>query len=93
MVVFNRRRIKSIDCKLIGVLIEDALRAKTVEQLNDDNFIFIRRAVDTQERARLYIRKQKRSQQRKGLAEAHEPLSEADFYEKSQARKRNKNTV
>ena len=46
MVVFNRRRIKSIDCKLMGVLIEDALRAKTVEQLNDDNFIFIRRAVD-----------------------------------------------
>ena len=46
MVVFNKRRIKSIDCKLVSVLIEDSLRAKTVDKIGDDNFIFIRRAVD-----------------------------------------------
>ena len=46
MVVFNKRRIKSIDCKLMSVLIEDALRAKTVEKISDENYIFIRRAVD-----------------------------------------------
>jgi hypothetical protein len=53
MVVFNKRRTKSIDCKLLSVLVEDALRAKTVEKLGDDNFIFVRRAVDTKERARI----------------------------------------
>ena len=53
MVVFNKRRTKSIDCKLMSVLVEDALRSKTVEKLGDDNFIFIRRAVDTKERARI----------------------------------------
>lgn len=53
MVVYNKRRTKSIDCKLLSVLVEDALRAKTVEKLGDDNFIFIRRAVDTKERARI----------------------------------------
>ena len=46
MVVFNKRRIKSIDCKLMSVLIEDALRAKAVEKIADDNYIFIRRAVN-----------------------------------------------
>jgi len=55
-VVHNKRRIKSIDCKLLSALVEDALRAKTVEKLSDDNFIFIRRAVDKKERARIQER-------------------------------------
>ena len=67
MVVYNRRRIKSIDCKLMSVLIEDALRAKTVEKLADDNFIFIRRAVDTKERARIQERQAARAAVDKGL--------------------------
>ena len=93
MVVFNKRRIKSIDCKLMSVLIEDALRAKTVEKLADDNFIFIRRAVDTKERARIQERQAARAQVDKNLPYAENPLTNADFEDKLDSLKRSKHAM
>lgn len=93
MVVYNRRRIKSIDCKLMSVLIEDALRAKTVEKLADDNFIFIRRAVDTKERARIQERQAARAAVDKGLQYAENPLTNADFEDKLDSLKRSKHAM
>lgn len=91
MVVYNKRRMKAIDCKLVSALVEDALRAKTVEKLADDNFIFIRRAVDTKERARLQERKVNRARREKGIAE--DPLTDRDFEQKAEAVKRMKHAT
>ena len=52
-IVFKKQRVKSIDCKVMSVLMEDVLRQKVMAKVEDDNFIFIRRAVDVKSRARL----------------------------------------
>ena len=52
-IVYKKQRVKSIDCKIMSVLLEDVLRAKVIDKVEDDNFIFIRRAVDVKSRARL----------------------------------------
>ena len=45
-VIFNNQRVKSIDCAVMSVLLQDVIRHKTVSKIEDENFIFIRRAVD-----------------------------------------------
>lgn len=93
MVVFNKRRVKSIDCKLMSTLLEDAIRAKTVEKLADDNFIFIRRAVDTKERARLQERAAYKKQREEQGHFGDNPMGEADFEDRLEALKRMKHAV
>ena len=51
--MYKKQRVKSIDCKVMSVLVEDVLRQKVMAKVEDDNFIFIRRAVDVKSRARL----------------------------------------
>ena len=50
-IIHSQQRIKSIDCTIMSVLLEDVLRHKTVSKVEDENFIFIRRAVDVKTRA------------------------------------------
>ena len=50
-VVYNKQRVKSIDCQVMSVLFEDVLRHKTVAKVEDENFIFIRRALDVKTKA------------------------------------------
>lgn len=49
-------KIEAVDCNLLSVLIEDVIRHKTVEKMTDENYIFIRRAVDVKTRAMLQKR-------------------------------------
>jgi hypothetical protein len=53
MVILNSSRIKAIDCKVMAVLFEDACRQKAISKVEDDNYIFIRRAVNIKSRAKL----------------------------------------
>ncbi len=53
MVVLNSSRVKAIDCKVMSVLFEDACRQKAISKVEDDNYIFIRRAVNVKSRAKL----------------------------------------
>jgi hypothetical protein len=53
MVRIDKQRVKAVDCKVISILVEDALRQKAVAKIRDDNYIFIRRAVDVQTKAQL----------------------------------------
>ena len=46
LVILNKTRVKAIDCKVLSVLFEDARRFKAIAKVHNDNFIFIRRAVD-----------------------------------------------
>jgi hypothetical protein len=39
-------RIKSVDCKVLGTMIIDLMRRKTMMKIVDENFIFIRRAIN-----------------------------------------------
>ena len=57
-------KIESIDCSMMSVLIDDVIRHKTVEKLTDENFIFIRRAMDVKTRA--YYQKKKQEQNKLG---------------------------
>ena len=38
-------RVKSIDCKVMSTMLTDIMRRKTMMKVEDENFIFIRRAV------------------------------------------------
>jgi hypothetical protein len=95
MVMHGRSRIKSLDCKVLSVLIEDALRTKQVEKVADDNFIFIRRAVDVKTRARRNERAAQRAQMGHEASEFVEmqPLSTQDLESKKEAVKRNQMAV
>lgn len=46
LVILNKNRVKAIDCKVLSVLFADARRYKAVAKVHNDNYIFIRRAVD-----------------------------------------------
>ena len=50
MVIINKSRIKAVDCKVLSVLFEDARRQKVIAKVQNDNYIFIRRAVDVQQK-------------------------------------------
>lgn len=38
-------RIKTVDCQVLFTMIQDALRYKTVLKVEDEDYIFIRRAI------------------------------------------------
>ena len=61
-------KIESIDCSMMSVLIDDVIRHKTVEKLTDENFIFIRRAMDVKTRAHYQKKKQEQNKLGKDVA-------------------------
>ena len=93
-VIFNKQRVKSIDCQVMSVLFQDVLRHKTVSKLEDENFIFIRRAIDVKTRASL----DKRIAERKKLGEevaayVTEPNTNVDIEDRDKSHKRLKHAV
>ena len=93
-VIFNKQRVKSIDCQVMSVLFQDVLRHKTVSKLEDENFIFIRRAIDVKTRASL----DKRIAERKKLGEevaayVTEPNTNVDIEDRDKSQKRLKHAV
>ena len=93
-VIYNKQRVKSIDCQVMSVLFEDVLRNKTVAKVEDENFIFIRRALDV---------KTKASMEKKALEKAKlgdeiaryvaDPLTNQDFENRYKSDKRLKMAV
>lgn len=88
-VIYEKIKVKAIDCKILDVLFEDVLRQRTVAKIEDDNYVFIRRAMDAKTRANM----QKRASEKAKLgpdvaAYVEEPPSALDFEEKHKADKR-----
>ena len=75
-------------------MIQDVLRAKVMSKVEDDNFIFIRRAVDVKSRSRLDKKAQQRARMGSEVGEfVLNPQTNVDFEEKYEAMKRNKLAV
>lgn len=39
-------KVKAIDCKVLSIMLTDILRHKTVLKVEDEDFIFLRRAIN-----------------------------------------------
>jgi len=52
-VILNKTRVQAVDCKVLSTLFEDACRYKAIAKVHNDNFIFIRRAVDVRQKFQL----------------------------------------
>ena len=93
-VLYNKQRVKSLDCQVISVLFEDVLRHKTVSKVEDENFIFIRRAVDVRTRASLDRKAKEKSKLGSDVAMyVADPLTNADFEDRYKGEKRLKHAV
>ena len=42
----NNQRVKTVDCKIMYTMIADLFRYKTVMKVEDEDFIFVRRAIN-----------------------------------------------
>lgn len=78
----------------MNVLFEDVLRQKTVSKVEDENFIFIRRAVDV----KTHAANERRADERAKLGEdvllhVPEPMTNVDFEESGRSEKRLKHAV
>jgi len=90
----NKTRVKAIDCKVLSVLFEDARRYKAIAKVHNDNFIFVRRAVDVKQKFEL----EKKANEKNKLGGDIEnyvdhPQTSADFEMKIAASKINKAIV
>jgi len=43
MVTYNGIKVKSLDCKMISVLLDDIIRVQEFSKVDDDNYVFIKR--------------------------------------------------
>ena len=78
----------------MSVLMEDVLRQKVMAKVEDDNFIFIRRAVDVKSRARLDKKAAQRARMGSEVPDyVNNPMTNVDFEEKYESEKRNKQAV
>jgi hypothetical protein len=50
MVKQGNTLVKSIDCKLVSVLLDEVTRFSSISKVQDDNYVFIRRALDVKGR-------------------------------------------
>ena len=93
-VIFNKQRVKSIDCQIMSVLFEDVLRHKTVSKMEDENYIFIRRAIDVKTRASM---DKKRAERAKLGEEVYnyvtDPETNVDIEDRDRSHKRLKHAV
>ena len=39
-------RVKAVDCKVMGIMLNDLMRHKSVLKVEDEDFIFMRRAIN-----------------------------------------------
>lgn len=62
MIKVNQQKVKACDCKVLSVLFEDAMRQKAIAKIKDDNYIFIRRAVDVKTKVQLETQARERAQ-------------------------------
>ena len=93
-VIFNNQRVKSVDCQLMSVLLQDVIRHKTVSKMEDENYIFIRRAVDVKTKANIDRRRAERAKLDSSVAMmAADPLTDADFEDRYKSEKRLKHAV
>lgn len=93
-VIFNKQRVKSVDCQIMSVLFEDILRHKNVAKMEDENYIFIRRAMDVKTKASL----ERRAKERQELGEdvvsyVENPKTNIDFENHYKRDKRMKHAV
>ena len=42
----DNQRVKSIDCKIMNTMLQDLVRYNTVLKVGDEDFIFLRRAIN-----------------------------------------------
>ena len=78
--IYNKQRVKSVDCQIMSVLLEDVLRHKTVSKVEDENFIFIRRAVDVKTRADLARKAEERAKLGSDVAMyVDDPVTNVDY--------------
>jgi hypothetical protein len=57
----SNMKIKALDCKVISIMFNDILRHKTVLKIEDEDHIFIRRAINVKSESKIEKRKQKES--------------------------------
>jgi hypothetical protein len=50
-------RIKAVDCKVFSAMLQDIVRHKTVLKVEDENYIFIRRAISVKQASKNQKRK------------------------------------
>jgi len=82
-VLYQKQRVKSIDCQILNVLLEDVMRQKTMAKVADENFIFIRRAVDVKTRATAEKKAEEKAKLGSDVALiADDPMTNADFEER-----------
>lgn len=62
VILVGRQRVKAVDLKVLSTLFEDAHRQRQVAKIKDDNYIFMRRAVDVAGRYEQVQREQQRAQ-------------------------------
>ena len=92
--IYNKQRVKSVDCQIMSVLLEDVLRHKTVSKVEDENFIFIRRAVDVKTRADLARKAEERAKLGSDVAMyVADPQTNQDFEQRVKGQKRLKHAV
>ena len=69
MVKHGNSAIKSIDCKVVSVLLDEVTRYASISKVQDDNYVFIRRAMDV--KGRVNARKSKKQKEQIGSEVAH----------------------
>lgn len=78
----------------MSVLFEDVIRHKTVAKMEDENFIFIRRAVDVKTRANLERRKEEREKLGSDVAMyVNDPMTNVEIEEKDKGARRMKHAI
>ena len=49
----SNMKIKSLDCKVLSIMLNDIMRHKTVLKIEDEDHIFIRRAISIKSQSRM----------------------------------------
>jgi hypothetical protein len=88
-ITLHNRRVKAVDCKVLAQLFEDALRQKSTLKIRDDNYIFIRRAVDIKTEQELEQQESQRLQQQAQM----DSKTSYDFEQKLRGEKLLRNVV
>lgn len=95
MITVNKHKIKACDCKVLSVLFEDAMRQKAISKIKDDNYIFIRRAVDVKAKVELENRAREKALMGSEVAAHVDNIKTSSEFEQktTEARKLNKHVV
>jgi len=61
MVKQGNTHVKAVDCKLVSVLLDEVTRYSSISKVQDDNYVFIRRAHDVKSGVKMNKRKAERA--------------------------------